>query len=74
MVNFLKIITKDSIWKNVYYIKLKNIESCILVNDNRYLLNMNSGNQIQITKQFSRIEYKSKKIDWEELPEYICIE
>jgi hypothetical protein len=74
MVNFLKIITKDSIGTNVYYIKLKNIESCVLVSDNKYLINMNSGNQIQINKQFSRIEYKSKKIDWEELPEYICIE
>lgn len=74
MVNFLKIITKDSIGTYVYYLKLNNIESCILVSDNKYLINMNSGNQIQITKQFTRIEYKDQKIDWKELPEYICIE
>ena len=74
MVNFLKIITKDSIGTYVYYIKLKDIESCILVNDNKYLINMNSRNQIQIHKQFTRIEYKDRKIEWKELPEYICIE
>ena len=74
MINFLKITVKDCTGTCVYYLKLKNIESCILVKDNKYLINMNNGNQIQITKQFSRIEYNDKKIDWKELPEYICIE
>ena len=74
MVNNLKVIVEDASGTDVYFIKTTEIESCVLVRGNKYLLNMKSGNQIQIHKQFSQIEYNAKKIEWVKLPEYICIE
>lgn len=74
MVNSLKVIVEDASGKDVYFIKTKEIESCIIVRGNKYLLNMKSGNQIQIHKQFSTLQYNTKKIEWDKLPDIICYE
>ena len=72
MNDYLKITSKDATGTDVYYIKIKNIESFSCIKENMYSINMLNGHQFQVYKQFSTINYNSKTINWDKLPEIIC--